>query len=188
MTAEAAAGLARYLAELDRWRRSTNLTGRLTAVELVRHALESAFGERLIPHSVRVVDIGSGAGFPGVPLAIVRPDIRVTAVEPRRKRAGFLRHMAARVPLPNWSDPAASAAQLAPESADVATSRAVGRIAAILGSAPFLKPGGAFLAWTTEPQELSLSLSPVFTLERQLHVPQSRRKKIALFRKTRRSP
>jgi 16S rRNA (guanine527-N7)-methyltransferase len=59
--------LARYLAELDLWRRRTNLTGPMSAGELVTHALESVFGERLIPHGTRLLDIGSGAGLPGIP-------------------------------------------------------------------------------------------------------------------------
>ena len=59
--------LARFLSELDQARRKTNLTGRLSASDLVLHALESALGELFLPTGAAVVDIGTGGGFPGVP-------------------------------------------------------------------------------------------------------------------------
>lgn len=175
--------LARYLAMLDLWRRTTNLTGRLGASELAEHALESGFGERLIPQGAEVVDIGSGAGFPGLPLAILRPDICVTPIEPRRKRMEFLKHVAETVPLKNVFACEMELRYVAQDFADVATSRAVGRIAEVLGGAPFLKRGGLYLAWTTEPAALSQALAPAFQLERVLPIPGARKKGIAAFRK-----
>src|SRR5215471_11361916 len=62
--------LSAYLAELDRWRRATNLTGQLSPVDLADHALEALLARPLISAGERIVDIGSGAGFPGLPLAI----------------------------------------------------------------------------------------------------------------------
>src|SRR5262245_64035400 len=76
-------GLARYLTELDLWRRRMNLTGRLSPSELADHALESLCGNDLIAHGERVVDIGSGAGLPGLPIAISRVDLEIALVEPR---------------------------------------------------------------------------------------------------------
>src|SRR6266567_8656703 len=93
--------LARFLSELDRWRRTVNLTGRLSAEELVSHTLESAFGADLLPLLASVLDIGTGGGFPGVPLAICRPDLRWIWLEPREKRAAFLRHVARAIPVEN---------------------------------------------------------------------------------------
>src|SRR5215471_1210393 len=142
--------LARFLSELDQARRRTNLTGPLAAEELVEHALESALGERLIPQGARVIDIGSGAGFPGVPLAIVRPDIAVTPVEPRRKRIEFLEEISRALGIPNLSSPVKNLGQLANESVDAATARAVGGIERLLENPRFLHPGGLFLAWTTD--------------------------------------
>lgn len=175
--------LARYLAELDVRRRTTNLTGPLGFDELVSHTLESALGERLISHGARVVDIGSGAGFPGLPLAIVRPDLTVTLLEPRAKRAAFLRHVVRETRARNARVEESRATALPKQARfDVATSRAVGRIVEILRGASFLAPGGTFLAWTTEPQELARRLVPLFSLERTESVPGSQRRTIALFR------
>lgn len=175
--------LARFLAELDLARRRTNLTGPLSGPELVDHALESALGAPLLPPSILLVDVGSGAGFPGLPLAIVRPDIRVTPVEPRRKRADFLKRAAQSVPIENASVVAARVAQIAPDVADAVCARAVGGIEKILGDAAFLKPGGAFLAWTTDASQLAGRLAALFELESTTAVPESRLKVIAAFRK-----
>lgn len=177
--------LARYLSELDRWRRTTNLTGRLSTEELVAHALESAVGERFLPPAARLLDIGSGAGFPAIPLAIARPDLRVTALEARRKRIDFLRHCARAVPVENIAPLHGRLEALAPaERFDAASSRAVGAIARLLDGAPFLEPGGAFLAWTTTPTALAAALSPALLLELVEPLPGSHRRVIALFRKT----
>jgi 16S rRNA (guanine(527)-N(7))-methyltransferase RsmG len=59
---------------------------------VLRHYCESlALGSHLPPHPVTVVDIGSGAGFPGIPIAILRPDCQVALVESHRRKAVFLR-------------------------------------------------------------------------------------------------
>jgi 16S rRNA (guanine527-N7)-methyltransferase len=177
--------LSRFLAELDIARRRTNLTGPLSTQELVDHALESALGEKLVPPRAELIDIGSGAGFPAVPIAIVRPDICVTPVEPRRKRLEFLKAVSNEVGLDNVFAYETSVTNLVPSSADVATARAIGRIDEVLGEAPFLKPGGLFLAWTTRATAggLARRLARYFLPDAQLAVPGSRQKVIAAFRK-----
>ena len=85
--------LARYLSALTRWRRSMNLTGDLSPQDLAEHALESVLGANLIIHGARVIDIGSGAGFPGLPIAASRADVKMSLLEPRAKRAAFLRYV-----------------------------------------------------------------------------------------------
>lgn len=175
--------LARYLAELDLWRRRTNLTGPLSAGELVSHALESAFGEKLIPHGTRLLDIGSGAGLPGIPLAIARPDLAVTLLEPRGRRAAFLRHAAPTVPGGNVEVLEVRVQSLAEPRYDVATARAVGNLADQIGTAPFLVPRGALLAWTTDAKALEAPLARLFSLETALPVPGSHRRVVALLRK-----
>ncbi|MDO4412560.1 16S rRNA (guanine(527)-N(7))-methyltransferase RsmG [Cutibacterium sp.] len=55
-----------------------------------RHILNSAALESLIPEGSTVVDVGSGAGLPGIPLAVLRPDLEITLVEPMLRRANFL--------------------------------------------------------------------------------------------------
>jgi 16S rRNA (guanine527-N7)-methyltransferase len=175
--------LGRYLAELDGWRRRINLTGDLAPEDLCVHALESAAGADLIPHGARVLDIGSGGGFPGVPLSIVRPDLQVTLLEPRGKRASFLRHVVRTVPVPNAEVLCDRAEQLQSPDYDVATSRAVGDLAEMIDGAPFLRPAALLLAWTTEPEALVAALAPHFKLDSTHPLPQARSRQIAVFSK-----
>jgi 16S rRNA (guanine527-N7)-methyltransferase len=182
--ADAVAGLSRYLAELDRWRRRTNLTGALEARELVSHSLESVFGARLITHGARVLDIGSGAGFPGVPLAISRTDLSVSLLEPRSKRAAFLRHAVRSVPVENARVLENRLERLSGPAFDLAVVRAVGDLARALGETSFLAKDGRLLAWTTDARGLAATLMAGLTLEKTVAVPESDRRVLALFRKS----
>jgi 16S rRNA (guanine527-N7)-methyltransferase len=182
LSAEALVSVSRYLAELDRWRRRINLTGSLSARELVSHALESALAAKLIAHGERVVDIGSGAGLPGMVLAIARPDLALTLVEPRQKRAAFLRHVARALGLKNAGVVGDRIQNVGVQTFGVATTRAVGRFSTWVGDADFLRPGGALLAWTTEA--LETTAGPRFRLEQTLTVPGASRRVIAVYRKS----
>ena len=79
---------------LERWNERINLTSIKPGVEMVlRHYCESLFLGVHLPsgNGTRIADIGSGAGFPGVPLAILRPEMQITLVESVRRKAVFLR-------------------------------------------------------------------------------------------------
>ena len=80
---------------LTKWNRIMNLT-RITDVNkaVTRHYRESAFLHRELPEAKSVVDVGSGAGFPGLPFAVLRPRTQVTLVESKRRKAAFLREAA----------------------------------------------------------------------------------------------
>ncbi len=176
--------LAAYLAELDVWRRKLNLTGRLTPEDLVAHALESVLGSSLIVHGARVVDIGSGAGFPGLPLAIAREGIEVTLVEPRAKRCTFLRHIVRTLGLGNVRVIEARIEDVGGQTFDVATTRAVGNFAGWLSGAPFLGSSGHVIAWATETDDLEAALGPAFRIERIIRIPGSSKRRIATFWRT----
>ena len=174
--------LSLYLSELDHWRQRFNLTGQLAAADLVDHALESLVPADLLLRSGSLIDIGSGAGFPGVPLAILSPDIPVTLLEPRARRAAFLRHVVRALPLPNTRVEESRIEDVGGQTFGAAATRAVGQLGRILGNAPFLEPGGLLLLWTTEPDERAQEL-PAFELEVVRPVPGSRRRVVAAFRK-----
>ena len=174
--------LARYLSELDHWRRRINLTGRLAADDLVRHTLEALVPMGLLRHGASFIDIGSGAGLPGVPLAIARPDLRVTLLEPRARRSAFLRHVVRSLPLANTAVLEARIENVGGQTFEVAATRAVGRLDQVVGDAPFLEPGGLLLLWTTDPGRRSREL-PEFEVREALAITGSRRGVVAVFRK-----
>jgi 16S rRNA (guanine527-N7)-methyltransferase len=84
-----------YLHELMKWNRAYNLTALKKDQDIIiKHFLDSLLYLKAVPDSARsVCDIGSGAGFPGAPIAVVRPDLNITLIEPSRKKAAFLRHI-----------------------------------------------------------------------------------------------
>lgn len=93
------AALEAHYELLLRWNRTLNLTT-ITSVEeaVERHYCESLFlGAHLPAGNLRVVDIGSGAGFPGFPVAILRPDCTVALVESHQRKAVFLREVSRKI-------------------------------------------------------------------------------------------
>ena len=170
--------ISRFLTELDRWRRRVNLTGKLTAEELVSHALESLIGAEVLSPRSAVVDVGTGGGFPGVPLAIARPDVDLTWLEPREKRAAFLRHVARTLPVANATVRTERTSDLADSEFDFATCRAVALDA--LGTVPFLRPGGRLILWTTRAKAVAATGS--LELEQVLRLPESRQRIVAVYR------
>lgn len=126
-----------------------------------RHLLNSAAAGELIEPCARVVDIGSGAGLPGLVLAIARPDLSVTLVEPMLRRTEFLTEaveslgLAATVVRGRAEDPAVGTAA---SGADVVVSRAVADLTKLTRwSLPLLRPGGRMLALKGERAEAEVA-------------------------------
>lgn len=116
-----------------------------------RHILNCAVIGDAIEADVRVVDIGSGAGLPGIPLAIARPDLTVVLVEPLLRRTTFLAEVVAELGLTNVTVRRGRAEEkdvlAAVGGADVVTSRAVAPLDRLTKwSAPLLRKGGRLVA------------------------------------------
>jgi len=89
--AEAIDALLAYLERLLLWRKRISLVATEAPEEIVtRHVVDALALAPFVAPAARLADVGSGAGFPGLPLAIVCPDVDVLLIEPRRKRANFL--------------------------------------------------------------------------------------------------
>lgn len=84
--------IADFVRELSRWGERMNLVNSTDAAATARHVEDALAAAPHLPVGASVVDLGSGAGFPGLPIAIARRDLRVTLVEIREKRVAFLRH------------------------------------------------------------------------------------------------
>jgi 16S rRNA (guanine527-N7)-methyltransferase len=114
-----------FLELLLTWNARINLTGARSLADLIAEHLPDSFAMiGLVPQGVRLVDVGSGAGLPAIPFAILRPDVSVELVEPRAKRVAFLRTAVRELGLPKVTVTAGRADALPPATYDVATSRA----------------------------------------------------------------
>lgn len=113
-----------------------------------RHLLPSAVIAELVPADKAVLDVGSGAGLPGIPLAIARADLRVTLLEPMLRRCAFLEECVAALALENVSVRRGRAEEFAGRVAgDVVTARAVARMPRLVAlTVPLCHPGGTVLA------------------------------------------
>jgi 16S rRNA (guanine527-N7)-methyltransferase len=143
-----------YREELARWSARTNLTALREPAEIIREGfLDSLACLPFVPsETCRVLDIGSGAGFPSIPLKIVRPALEVTLVEASRKKSSFLRHIVRILDLQGARVVQIRAEELAADPAeqgkyDLAFARAVAPLPGqVQLTAPFVRPGGLFLA------------------------------------------
>lgn len=95
--------LIEHFAMIRRWNQRINLTRIIRPTDAARlHYAESLFGARFIIGERTVLDIGSGAGFPAIPLAVVRPDVQVAALEANHRKAVFLKEAKDTLKLANF--------------------------------------------------------------------------------------
>lgn len=161
----AAAKLAWLLGELARWNARMNLTAIRDMGEMVtRHVLDS-LAVRPYVQGPRVIDIGTGAGFPGLPLAIAEPSLSVELLDRSGKKIAFVRHVVGELGLENASAVQGAAESYAPaERFDTVLCRALASIDRLAGMAGHLLAGdGVLLALkgqypTDELRELADSL------------------------------
>jgi 16S rRNA (guanine527-N7)-methyltransferase len=115
-----------------------------------RHVLNCAVVAGLLPDGARVVDVGSGAGLPGIPLALARPDARIVLVEPLARRVDWLREVIADLGVAVEVERGRAEDDVVRrrwEGADVVTARAVAPLARLAAwCLPLLRPGGQLLA------------------------------------------
>ncbi len=166
VSARAAERLAHYRDRLLEWNQKFNLTAISTPREIERLLLldsltvlygRRADGSPLLHAGDRLIDIGTGAGVPGLPLAIVRPDVYVLMIESVGKKARFVQMMIEELGLDNAEVRTARSEDLAHDpalrgSAAVVTARAVARSATLAELAlPFAKLGGHAVLPKQEP-------------------------------------
>jgi len=161
-TGKAHASLVAYAELLERWSASHNLVSFSSRQELVgRHIADALAAAPVFPPSGTFLDVGSGAGLPGVPLLVASPGLHGTLLEPRQKRWAFLKLVIRELRL-NAVAERGRYQDLSPELRwDRVTSRAVGDDNALLRWAhDRLQRGGEVVLWTTEGAEKRLTTLP----------------------------
>lgn len=143
--------------ELLKWTRKINLTSITDPREVaVKHFLDSIAPAPLVPPEARMLDIGSGGGFPGIPLKILSPSLSVTLIDAVRKKVSFMNHVIGLLHLPG-----VKARHLRVEKFeqtpqfDVVISRALYSLAELTTLAvPLLKEGGLVIGFKGRPAEV----------------------------------
>lgn len=155
LTAAQTAQFAVYNEMLIDWNTRMNLTALTAPADVaVKHIIDSltAYDAALFDGAATLIDVGTGAGLPGIPLAVYAPHIRVTLMDALQKRVRFLTEVTRAMGLTNTRcihARAEEAARTAEHRAayDIAVSRAVARMPVLLEYAlPFVRVGGTFLA------------------------------------------
>ena len=121
-----------------------------------RHVLNSAVVAELVPAGVTVADVGSGAGLPGIPMAIVQPEAQFTLIEPMERRSDWLKEQVEKLGLKNVKVLRARAEEVG-EAFDIVTARAVKALPQLLQMCvPMTKHGGQIIALKGEKAQLEI--------------------------------
>jgi 16S rRNA (guanine527-N7)-methyltransferase len=174
-------GFAEYVDLIQKWNTRTNLTSRQDRDSIVgRHVLECIACAQILPAQVKsLLDLGSGAGFPGIPISICRPEIAVTLAESQNKKAAFLNEVVRRLRLN--ARVYAGRAESMQEIFDCVTMRAVDRMEeAVTVAISLLSSGGGLIVMTTESLEPQLKEIPGISWGKAVHLPASEQR-IALL-------
>lgn len=148
LPAGAEATLLAYLALLDKWNRVYNLTAVRDVERMVSHHLLDSLAAVPYYKGEAVLDVGSGGGLPGIPLAIARPELRVTLIDSIAKKTAFLLQAKAELGLGNVQVITSRVEDFRPDAQfDVITSRAFSDLKEFVTlTRHLLKPGGCWLA------------------------------------------
>lgn len=139
---------------------------------ILLHYVDSLLGARFFPEGATVIDVGCGAGFPSLPLAIARPDLTITALDSTAKRVNYVAETARMLGLNNLQTMVARAEDAAKDPSfrecfDCATARAVANLPVLAELClPFVKVGGRFVAMKGKSgkEELDASKNAIFHL------------------------
>ena len=173
----------------------TAITGKDEFV--VKHLIDSIAGVPFIPENAKLIDVGSGGGFPSFPIASVRSDVEVTALDSTAKKMNFVSSTARFLGVKNLKTVSGRAEELKElfGTFDMVTARAVSALPILLEiCSPLIKVGGLMMAYKTDESELELSQSALKALNMthkntfSFNLPNGDRRCILLFEKTAPTP
>ena len=189
---------ARYYELLLEWNEKINLTAITEQSEVIeKHYIDSVLPMDLFENNSTIIDIGSGAGFPGIPLKILRPDLHITLLDSLNKRINFLNIVIEELKLDNIFAIHGRCEDIAKmpkyrENFDYGTARAVAKFNILAEyTVPFIKKGGSFIAYKGQDADNELiesknAISKLFLSEsthKEYNLNNNYRK-ILVFKKT----
>lgn len=175
-----------------------NLTA-ITAKDefVIKHLIDSLAGVPFIPENAKVIDVGSGGGFPSFPVASVRKDIEMTALDSTAKKMNFVGATAKFLGVKNLKTVVGRAEEMKDlfGAFDVVTARAVSALPILIEiCSPLIKVGGKMIAYKTDESEVEISQNALKTLNLTLkntfsfNLPNGDRRSILVFEKTAPTP
>jgi 16S rRNA (guanine527-N7)-methyltransferase len=177
--------LLTYLDLLLRWNRKINMTSITTAEECItRHFGESFLISNVVQLQGRLLDVGSGAGFPGLAAKLIAPDLKVVLLEPIAKKRVFLKEVARACGMSSVGIVSSRLEEFSgterPSSFDIITVRAVGDLESLVPlSAVLLKPGGHLCLWVGNQQVRTIrEANPELKWLEPVAIPLSHERKI----------
>lgn len=162
-----------YMQILLEWNEKINLTAITKPEEIIlKHFVDSITIAKYLKSNAKIIDVGTGAGFPGIPLKIIRQDIEVTLLDSLNKRVNFLNEVIEKLALPKIQAIHSRAEEAGKskkyrENFDIATSRAVANLSTLAEYLlPFVKQGGQVIAMkgATIEEELEASQKAIKVL------------------------
>lgn len=176
-----------YMRLLLKWNQSISLTSIVDPHEiLARHFGESMFAVNLLPvENCRLADVGSGAGFPGLALKIIHPDLQVILIESNKKKCAFLSEVVRALELRNVEVIPLRFSEIRVGSgfAKIVTARALGGFPDLLRWAkPALAPRGHAVLWLGGEDSTKVSGTPGWIWQPAIRIPESQRRFIMIGR------
>jgi len=173
-----------YISLLLRWNEKIALTTIVDCVEIVKfHFGESLFAALTAPiREGRLADVGSGAGFPAMPLAMFNPDLHVSLIESSAKKAAFLSEVGRALALSNISVIRARMDQVRDAEFDFVTARALGRLEDLLvWASGALRPTGKLVLWLGDDAASRIpSAARGWAWGEPIRIPQSKRRSLLI--------
>lgn len=162
----------KYYSMLIEWNNKFNLTAITSPQDVVKkHFLDSVMSINFLPQGAKILDVGAGAGFPSLPIKILRQDIKLTMLDSVNKKVTFLQEVAKALNMQNVEAVHSRAEDLASkhnyrEQYDVVVSRAVSRLNTLCEYClPFVKVGGKMVAYkSVETQAEVLEAMPAIKI------------------------
>jgi 16S rRNA (guanine527-N7)-methyltransferase len=187
LTGDQISKIREYLLLLLRWNRSVSLTSVTDPIDIVgRHFGESMYASKLLPvENCRLVDIGTGAGFPGLALKIACPGIQLTMIESNKKKCAFLSEVVRTLGFNDVEIRPERFEEIRPETvlANIITCRAVGEFKLLLRwSAKALARRGHLLLWVGAEDSTRIARTPGWTWQPAARIPDSQRRFILVGR------